>query len=78
METELGLFWKTKIEKMNEQLGNMEVVFFSPEEEAKTEKGFEELKIAQREARREARRALAKQRQIEEGRDDADNRRKAD
>ncbi|XP_008793746.2 uncharacterized protein LOC103709972 [Phoenix dactylifera] len=68
METEMGLFWKTKVEKMYEQLGNMEVGFFSPEEEAKIEKGLEELKIAKREARREARRALAKQRQIEEGR----------
>ncbi|XP_008776118.1 54S ribosomal protein L24, mitochondrial-like [Phoenix dactylifera] len=72
METEMGLFWKTKVEKMYEQLGNMEVGFFSPEEEAKIEKGFEELKIAKREARREARRTLAKQRQIEEGRANAD------
>ncbi|XP_073115506.1 uncharacterized protein [Elaeis guineensis] len=69
METEMGLFWKTKIEKMYEQLGNMEVGFYSPEEEAKTEKGFEELKITKREAQREARRALAKQKQIKEGRD---------
>ncbi|XP_010931519.1 large ribosomal subunit protein bL28m [Elaeis guineensis] len=68
METEMGLVWKAKVEKMYEQLGNMEVGFFSPEEEAKIEKGFEELKIAKRDARREARRALAKQRQIEEGR----------
>ncbi|KAG1347280.1 54S ribosomal protein L24, mitochondrial [Cocos nucifera] len=68
METEMGLIWKAKVEKMYEQLGNMEVGFFSPEEEAKIEKGFEELKIAKRDARREARRALAKQRQIEEGR----------
>lgn len=67
----MGLVWKAKVEKMYEQLGNMEVGFFSPEEEAKIEKGFEELKIAKRDARRETRRALAKQRLIEEGRFDS-------
>ncbi|KAJ6791159.1 putative 54S ribosomal protein L24, mitochondrial [Iris pallida] len=60
MGTELGLAWKAKIEKMYAELGNMEVGFFSPEEEAKIEKGFEELKLVKKEARREARRALAK------------------
>ncbi|OAY77043.1 54S ribosomal protein L24, mitochondrial [Ananas comosus] len=73
METEMGLVWKAKIERMYAELGNMEVGFFSPEEEAKIEKGFEEAKTAKREARREARRALAKQRQEEEGKLDGDD-----
>ncbi|XP_072954408.1 large ribosomal subunit protein bL28m [Typha angustifolia] len=72
MGTEMGLIWKFKIEKMYEELGNMEIGFFPPEEEAKIEKGFEEAKAAKREARKEARRALAKQRQIEEGKVDGD------
>ncbi|MBA0639351.1 hypothetical protein Goklo_022391, partial [Gossypium klotzschianum] len=56
MDTEMGLFWKAKIEKMYEELGQMEVVFFSPEDEAKFEQGFKELKLAERAARRDARR----------------------
>lgn len=67
MDTELGLIWKAKIEKMYAELSNMEVGFFSPEEEAKIEKGFEELKLAKKDARRESRRALAKQQREESG-----------
>ncbi|CAL9080603.1 unnamed protein product [Musa acuminata var. zebrina] len=67
MGTELGLVWKARIEKMYEQLGKMEVGFFSPEEEAKIEKGFEEIAAAKKEFRREARKAMAKQRQMEGG-----------
>eukprot|EP00268_Persea_americana_P059941 TRINITY_DN741_c0_g1_i4.p1 TRINITY_DN741_c0_g1~~TRINITY_DN741_c0_g1_i4.p1 ORF type:complete len:208 (+),score=65.78 TRINITY_DN741_c0_g1_i4:353-976(+) len=71
MDTEMGLFWKAKIEKMYEELGMMEVGFFPPEEEAKLEQGFQELKLARKDARREARRAAAsggsKQKQIDEG-----------
>lgn len=71
MDTEMGLFWKAKIEKMYEELGMMEVGFFSPEEEAKLEEGFKELKLARKEVRREARRAAsggsAKQKQIDDG-----------
>lgn len=72
MDTEMGLFWKSKIEKLYEELGQMEVVFFSPEDEAKFEQGFKDLKIAERTARRESRRQIygggsSKQMQIEEG-----------
>lgn len=52
---------------MYEQLGKMEVGFFSPEEEAKIEKGFEEIAAAKKEFQREARKAMAKQRQMEGG-----------
>ncbi|EOY29220.1 Ribosomal L28 family, putative [Theobroma cacao] len=71
MDTEMGLFWKAKIEKMYEELGQMEVVFFSPEEEAKFEQGFKDLKLAERAARRDARRQMygwtGKQEKIEDG-----------
>lgn len=71
MDTETGLLWKTKIEKMYEELGEMEVVFFSPEDEVKFEEGFKELKLAEREARRDARRKMygwsPKPEKIEEG-----------
>ncbi|RRT50623.1 hypothetical protein B296_00051630 [Ensete ventricosum] len=65
--TILGLAWKARIEKMYAELGQMEVGFFSPEEEAQIDKGFEELKAAKKEARREAGKAMAKQRQMEGG-----------
>lgn len=71
MDTEMGLFWKSKIEKMYEELGEMDVVFFSPEDEAKFEQGFKEVKLAERAARREARRLMyggsSKHNQLEEG-----------
>lgn len=67
MGTELGLVWKARIEKMYEELGKMEVGFFSPEEEAKIEKGFQEIAAAKKEFRRESRKAMAKQRQMEGG-----------
>ncbi|CAK9321440.1 unnamed protein product [Citrullus colocynthis] len=70
MDTEIGLFWKAKIEKMYEELGQTEVVFFSPEDEAKFEQGFRELKLSERAARKEARRQMygssTKHDQIEE------------
>ncbi|XP_068657333.1 large ribosomal subunit protein bL28m [Aristolochia californica] len=56
MDTELGLMWKAKVEKMYEALSMTEVGFFSLEEEAKLVEGFKELKVARKEARREARR----------------------
>lgn len=65
METELGVIWKARIEKMYAQLGQMEVGLFSPEEEAKIEKGFEEADAAKKEATNEVRREVreeAKQR----------------
>lgn len=52
---------------MYEELGKMEVGFFSPEEEAKIEKGFQEIAAAKKEFRRESRKAMAKQRQMEGG-----------
>lgn len=67
MDTELGVLWKAKVEKMYEEFSNMEVGFFSPEEEAKIGEGFEEYKRAKKDARRESRRALASQTRIEEG-----------
>lgn len=70
----MGLFWKAKIEKMYEELGEMDMVFFSPEDEAKFEQGFKDLKLAERAARREARRksytTSGKQKQIGEGESD--------
>ncbi|KAK8509384.1 hypothetical protein V6N13_062435 [Hibiscus sabdariffa] len=77
MDTEMGLFWKAKIEKMYEELGQMEVVFFSPEDEAKFEQGFKDLKLAERAARRDARRKMfgwsGKQEEIEDGRTSQDS-----
>lgn len=73
MDTEMGLFWKAKIEKMYEELGKMEVVFFSPEDEANFDQGFKDLKLAERESRRQFRRqmygASSKEKQIEAGRE---------
>uniref|UniRef100_A0A2C9UFM1 Large ribosomal subunit protein bL28m n=1 Tax=Manihot esculenta TaxID=3983 RepID=A0A2C9UFM1_MANES len=72
METELGLVWKSKIEKMYEELGKVEVAFFSPEGEAKFEQSFKDLKLSEREARRQFRQqmyaGLAEQKKAEEGR----------
>ncbi|KMS98202.1 hypothetical protein BVRB_4g094660 [Beta vulgaris subsp. vulgaris] len=58
MDTEMGLLWKAKIEKMYEDLGKMEVSFFSPEDEAKFEQSFKEMKLDEKTARREFRRRL--------------------
>jgi large subunit ribosomal protein L28 len=69
MDTEMGIVWKAKIEKMYSELAEMEVGFFPPEEEAKIEQGLDEARAAKRDFRREARRALAKQRQLEAGKD---------
>lgn len=52
MDTEMGLLWKAKIEKLYEELGQAEVFFFSPEEEARIGAGFEEYRAAKRAARR--------------------------
>lgn len=58
MDTEMGLLWKAKIEKMYEELGKMEVSFFTPEDEAKFEQSFKEMKLDEKTARREFRRRL--------------------
>ncbi|KAL6875775.1 hypothetical protein ACP4OV_013288 [Aristida adscensionis] len=65
MDTEMGIVWKAKIEKMYSELAEMEVGFFPPEEETKIEQGFDQVRAAKREFRREARRDLAKQKQLE-------------
>ncbi|CAN0877139.1 Cleavage stimulation factor subunit 77 [Linum grandiflorum] len=58
MDTEMGLFWKAKIEKSYEDLGKSDVVFFSPEDEEKIAEGFRDLKLSEREARKEFRRKM--------------------
>jgi ribosomal protein L28 len=67
MDTEMGIVWKAKIEKMYSELAGMEVGFFPPEEESKIEQDFDDARAAKKEARREARRALAKKKQLEAG-----------
>ncbi|XP_047170411.1 54S ribosomal protein L24, mitochondrial-like [Vigna umbellata] len=58
MDTEMGILWKAKIEKLYEELGQKEVVFFSPEAEAKFEQDFKDLKLSEREAQKEVRRKM--------------------
>lgn len=58
MDTEIGVLWKSKIEKLYEELGKKEVVFFSPEDEAKFEQGFKDLRLSEREARKEVRKIM--------------------
>ncbi|KAJ1381713.1 Ribosomal protein L28/L24 [Sesbania bispinosa] len=58
MDTEIGLLWKAKIEKLYEEFGNKEAVFFSPEDEAKFEQSFKDLKLSEKEARKEVRRKV--------------------
>ncbi|KAL5071254.1 hypothetical protein RYX36_022141 [Vicia faba] len=58
MDTEIGLLWKAKIEKLYEELGTKEVVFFSPEDEEKFEQDFKDLRLAEREARKEVRKIV--------------------
>lgn len=76
MDTELGLYWKAKIEKLYEELGKMEVVFFTPEDEAKFEQQFRDIKLEERAARREFRRKMygwsAKSETKDEERENAD------
>ncbi|WCJ33664.1 Ribosomal L28 family [Euphorbia peplus] len=70
MNSETGLFWKAKIEKLYEDLGKRNVVFFLPEDEAKLEEGFKDLKLSEKEARKEFRKQLnadrSEQKQTEE------------
>ncbi|EPS72501.1 hypothetical protein M569_02258, partial [Genlisea aurea] len=58
MDTEMGLLWKIKIQKMYADLGEMEVVLFNPEDEAGLEEQFAEMKLERKAARREARRKM--------------------
>ncbi|OMO86121.1 Ribosomal protein L28 [Corchorus capsularis] len=58
MDTEMGLLWKAKMEKMYEDLGKMEVVFFTLEDEAKFEQQFKDMKLEHKAARRDARRKI--------------------
>lgn len=61
MQTELGVIWKARVEKMYAQLGQMEVGFFSPEEEANIAKGFEEAGATKKEVTNESRRAVTEE-----------------
>ncbi|KAJ6673812.1 39S RIBOSOMAL PROTEIN L28 MITOCHONDRIAL [Salix viminalis] len=74
MDTEMGILWKAKIEKLYEELGNMEVVFFTPEAEADLDQDFKDMRLEQREARKQLRRQIygwsGKQKQIEEQQED--------
>ncbi|PHT59064.1 hypothetical protein CQW23_01427 [Capsicum baccatum] len=54
----LGFEPVAKIEKLYEELGKIEVVFFTPEDEATLEKQFKEAKLEERAARREAKRKM--------------------
>lgn len=58
MDTEMGLFWKVKIEKMYQDLGGKQVVFFAPEDEASFEEKINELRLEQKAGRRDARRKM--------------------
>nr|XP_043610489.1 54S ribosomal protein L24, mitochondrial-like [Erigeron canadensis] len=76
MDTEMGLLWKSKIEKMYEELGNMEVVFFPQEQETKLAEEFKDMRLEQRLARRIARRKAflgsPEPEQIEAGSEDSE------
>lgn len=70
MDTEMGLYWKAKIEQLYEDHGKMDIAF-SPEDEEKIGQGFKDLKLSERAARSEARRQTDglsnKHTKIEEG-----------
>ncbi|KAJ3670350.1 hypothetical protein LUZ60_010674 [Juncus effusus] len=51
MDSELGIIWKARVEKMYEKLGQMQVGFFSPDEEKRIELGFEEAEKVRMEKR---------------------------
>ncbi|KAL8126906.1 hypothetical protein AgCh_013997 [Apium graveolens] len=70
MDTEMGLLWKAKIEKMYEEVGEKEVVFFSAEDEAKFEEKLKELETAKKTHSGDARRQIEKKRHEEGGHDD--------
>ncbi|XP_076926953.1 uncharacterized protein LOC143590326 [Bidens hawaiensis] len=76
MDTEMGVLWKSKIEKMYQELGNMEVVLFPQEEENNLAEQFKEMRIEQRAARRDARREAygwsQKVEEIEDANDDVE------
>ncbi|PWA89332.1 ribosomal L28 family [Artemisia annua] len=76
MDTEMGLLWKAKIEKMYEELGGMQVLFFPQEEETKLADEFKQMRIektvSRRDARREAYGWSPKHEQIEEGSEDVE------
>lgn len=48
MDTEMGLLWKAKIERLYEELGSTEALFFSPEDEAKLSDEFKKMKVEAR------------------------------
>ncbi|XP_074310745.1 uncharacterized protein LOC141646723 [Silene latifolia] len=58
MDTEMGVLWKAKIEKLYEELGQRQVSFISQEDESKFVQSFQELKLDEKAARKEFRRRL--------------------
>nr|GEW29545.1 54S ribosomal protein L24, mitochondrial [Tanacetum cinerariifolium] len=76
MDTEMGLIWKAKIEKMYEDLGGMQVIFLPQEEETKLADEFKQMRIEKTVSRRDARRKAygwsPKHEQIEEGSEDVE------
>ena len=76
MDTEMGLLWKAKIEKMYEELGGMQVIFLPQEEETKLAEEFKQMRtektVSRRDARREAYGWSPKHEQIEEGSEDVE------
>ncbi|XP_004307076.1 PREDICTED: 54S ribosomal protein L24, mitochondrial-like [Fragaria vesca subsp. vesca] len=53
MDTEMGLVWKAKIEKLYEEVGQTGgYAFLQPKDESKVEQEFKELKLDEREVKR--------------------------
>lgn len=71
MDTEMGLVWKAKIEKLYEEVGQTGgFAFLQPKaEEAKVEQEFKELKLDEREVKRQMYGWSKKLKQIEERKD---------
>ncbi|XP_008219945.1 PREDICTED: 39S ribosomal protein L28, mitochondrial [Prunus mume] len=67
MDTEMGLVWKAKIEKLYEEVGQTPVALIKPEAEANLEQKFKQLKLDERDVRREMYGWSNKLKQIEEG-----------
>ncbi|CAI9093464.1 OLC1v1028966C1 [Oldenlandia corymbosa var. corymbosa] len=52
IDSEMGLYWKAKIEKLYEELGKLEVQFFSPDEETKPDNQSKGSKLEKRSSRK--------------------------
>ncbi|KAM5565387.1 large ribosomal subunit protein bL28m [Rosa sericea] len=70
MDTEMGLVWKAKIEKLYEEVGQTGgYAFLQPKDEPKVEQEFKELKLDEREVKRQMYGWSKKLKQIEERKD---------